>query len=81
MRQALSAYHDAEDLIQLGAYVAGTNPALDASIRVRPEILDFLRQDHNVTVPLDQTLARLEQLATRLDQPAAAQGLPVRKTK
>src|SRR5450631_4159887 len=27
LRQALSAYRDAEDLIQLGAYVAGTNPA------------------------------------------------------
>ena len=26
LRQALSAYRDAEDLIQLGAYVAGTNP-------------------------------------------------------
>lgn len=27
-RQALATYRDAEDLIQLGAYVAGSNPAL-----------------------------------------------------
>src|ERR1035437_6931202 len=46
IRSALSAYRDAEDLIQLGAYVAGSNPQLDASIRLRPELLDFLRQDH-----------------------------------
>src|SRR5271169_1281959 len=45
IRGALSAYRDAEDLIQLGAYVSGSNPQLDASIRLRPELLDFLRQD------------------------------------
>ena len=51
MRQALAAYRDAEDLIQLGAYVAGSNPQLDASIRLRPELIDFLRQDHGVSAP------------------------------
>jgi len=66
MRQALACYHDAEDLIQLGAYVAGTNPPLDASIRMRPEILDFLRQDHLAQSPLDETLKRLDELAARL---------------
>jgi FliI/YscN family ATPase len=78
LRQALSAYHDAEDLIQLGAYVAGTNPVLDTSIRVRPEILDFLRQDQTATCPIDQTLGRLEQLAAHLDQ--AAPKLPAKKS-
>jgi FliI/YscN family ATPase len=80
LRQALAAYHDAEDLIQLGAYVAGTNPSLDASIRVRPEILEFLRQDQTATVPIDQTLARLEQVAARLDQPAP-QNLAMKKAR
>ena len=46
LRQALAVYRDSEDLIQLGAYVAGSNPVLDASIRLRPEMLEFLRQDH-----------------------------------
>ena len=67
IRAALSAYHDAEDLIQLGAYVAGSNPQLDASIRLRPELLDFLRQDHLANSPLPETLSRLDQLAARLD--------------
>jgi FliI/YscN family ATPase len=67
IRGALSAYRDAEDLIQLGAYVAGSNPQLDASIRLRPELLDFLRQDHLANSPLPETLSRLEQLAARLD--------------
>jgi flagellar biosynthesis/type III secretory pathway ATPase len=76
IRAALSAYRDAEDLIQLGAYAAGTNPQLDASIRLRPELLDFLRQDHLTNSSLQETLSRLEQLAARLDAvptPAQAQ--------
>ncbi len=67
MRQALSAYRDAEDLIQLGAYVAGSNPQLDTSIRLRPELIAFLRQDNNVSVPLSETLSQMEELAKNLD--------------
>jgi flagellum-specific ATP synthase/type III secretion protein N (ATPase) len=71
----LAAYRDAEDLIQLGAYVAGTNAALDASIRMRPELIDFLRQDAHATSALPETLSRLEALAHRLDAvPAPAAG-------
>jgi FliI/YscN family ATPase len=82
MRGALSAYHDSEDLIQLGAYVAGSNSQLDASIRLRPELLDFLRQDHLTNSPLAETLSRLEQLAARLDvvpTPAQAQVQTVKR--
>jgi flagellum-specific ATP synthase len=68
VRAALAAYRDAEDLIQLGAYVSGTNPALDASIRLRPELLDFLRQDHTTHAAASETLARLEALAAKLEQ-------------
>jgi FliI/YscN family ATPase len=74
LRQALSAYRDAEDLIQLGAYVAGSNPVLDSGIRLRPELLEFLRQDHMATAPIQETLARLADLAARLE--SGAQNLP-----
>ena len=70
LRQALAAYREAEDLIQLGAYVSGTNPALDASIQLRPELLEFLRQDHATKSSLAETLARMEELAARLALPA-----------
>jgi FliI/YscN family ATPase len=76
LRQALSAYRDAEDLIQLGAYVAGSNAVLDAGIRLRPELLDFLRQDHMATSPIQETLARLADLAARLE--SGAQNLPAK---
>ena len=67
LRQALSAYREAEDLIQLGAYVAGTNAALDASIQLRPELLDFLRQEHPTQSGIEETLTRMEALSRRLE--------------
>jgi len=76
LRQALSAYRDAEDLIQLGAYVAGSNPALDVSIQLRPELLEFLRQDHAADAALPETLARMEDLASRLAPPAPPAKVP-----
>jgi len=66
VREALATYQQAEDLIQLGAYVAGNNPRLDASIRVREGLLEFLRQDAHVSVPREETVSRLASLAAAL---------------
>lgn len=66
IRQALAVYSQAEDLIQLGAYTAGTNPQLDAAIRVRPQILEFLRQAPHDPSTREETLRRLGQMATAL---------------
>jgi flagellar biosynthesis/type III secretory pathway ATPase len=71
LREALSAYRDAEDLIQLGAYVAGSNPVLDASIQLRPELLSFLRQDREANSTFPETLAQMQQLAMRLQSGGA----------
>jgi FliI/YscN family ATPase len=66
LREALSTYEQAEDLIQLGAYVSGSNPKLDRSVQVRPEIVNFLRQDSETSVGLDETLSGLSRLAEKL---------------
>ncbi len=70
LRGALAAYRDAEDLIQLGAYVAGSNQELDNSIQLRPDLIDFLRQDHLASAPLPETLQKLDGLAKRLEPEA-----------
>jgi flagellum-specific ATP synthase len=72
MREALAAYHNAEDLIQLGAYVSGANPVLDSSIQLRSELLQFLRQDQAATANFDETITRMQDLALRLGTGAAA---------
>src|ERR1700733_15351002 len=55
IREALALYQQSADLIQLGAHVQGANPKLDQSIRLRPNILDFLRQDSDAHSEADET--------------------------
>ncbi|HXG32384.1 MAG TPA: FliI/YscN family ATPase [Bryobacteraceae bacterium] len=66
VREALAAYRQAEDLIQLGAYVAGTNPHLDAVLRARPQLVEFLRQEPSTKSSFQETLERLEAIAALL---------------
>jgi FliI/YscN family ATPase len=63
VREAMSAYQRSEDLINLGAYAAGSNPQIDRAIGLRPQLLDFLRQPSEVAAPIDDTLTRLIDLA------------------
>ncbi len=44
LKALLAAWRDAEDLINVGAYVKGSNPEIDTALRVRPAILKFLKQ-------------------------------------
>ncbi len=41
----MSKYREAEDLINIGAYAAGTNPAIDMAINMNPKLELFLKQD------------------------------------
>jgi FliI/YscN family ATPase len=66
VREAMAAYQQAEDLIQLGAYVSGTNPRLDTILRVRGDLLNFLRQEPSAKSPIQETLAGLAKLAAAL---------------
>jgi len=63
IREALAQYQSSEDLIQLGAYVSGSNPKLDTSIRARDNIMKFLRQTPDEKSKLDDTLASLSSIA------------------
>ena len=67
VREALAVYQQSADLIQLGAHVQGANPKLDQSIRTRPKILDFLKQDSESFTPLEETRARLFALASEMN--------------
>ncbi len=63
VRETLAQYQQSEDLINLGAYAAGSNTRLDAAIRLRPALLEFLRQTPDVAAPVEQTLQQLLMLA------------------
>jgi FliI/YscN family ATPase len=66
VRQALAALEESRDLIELGAYSAGSNKSLDAAIRMRPEINDFLRQDTSAGFSPAESLTRLQAIAANL---------------
>ncbi len=62
LRSLLAAHREAEDLIQIGAYQAGTNPTVDEAIRKMPAIKEFLIQPFNETSTMQQALEGLESL-------------------
>jgi flagellar biosynthesis/type III secretory pathway ATPase len=66
LRESLTAYQQAEDLVQLGAYVSGSNPRLDRTIQLRSQILQFLCQEAETSVPLDEALGGICSLAGKL---------------
>ena len=44
-RDLLAVYQKNQDLINIGAYQAGSNPKVDASIRANDPLMSFLRQN------------------------------------
>lgn len=61
-REVLSAHRDAADLIEVGAYAAGSNPRVDRAIACIEPLRQLLRQDPEERSPLPETLARLSKL-------------------
>jgi flagellar biosynthesis/type III secretory pathway ATPase len=63
VREALAVYQQSEDLINLGAYAAGSNQGLDTAVRLRPQLMQFLRQPADVAEPIEKTLHQLYALS------------------
>jgi len=63
IREAMATHQRAEDLINLGAYASGANPKLDAAIRLRPQLLEFLKQESDAHSSFGDTMGRLRELA------------------
>ncbi len=59
MRQVLSTYREAEDLVNIGAYVSGSNSEIDRALRVMPQIREFLKQDLFEATPFEEIEARM----------------------
>jgi flagellum-specific ATP synthase len=66
LREALGTYRDASDLIQVGAYVPGSDPRVDNALTLVPKIHAFLRQGMNERTPFGQSKARMQALLSNL---------------
>jgi flagellum-specific ATP synthase len=58
-RNTYSRYMKSRDLIQLGVYVAGSDPETDRSIVLYPELQRFLIQDMHEAATLPESLSQL----------------------
>ena len=66
LRAAMSAQRNAQDLIDVGAYVTGSNPLVDAAVAHSDEINAFLRQRMDDVTPYDEAWQRLQALVGTL---------------
>jgi len=68
-RQLLATHRDAEDLISIGAYVAGSDPAIDEACQLHTPLLQLLRQSGQTPASLDDSVAAINHA---LIQPTAS---------
>ncbi len=61
-RRLMAAWRDVRELVEVGAYAAGSDPVADVAIRLRPAIDTFLRQAPNQVVPIEQSWNELAAL-------------------
>jgi flagellum-specific ATP synthase len=66
LRHWLAAYRSHADVIAIGAYRAGSNPALDAAIRARAAIDRYLRQEPQERADRADSQTRLLQMVDQI---------------
>jgi flagellum-specific ATP synthase len=59
VRDVLATHAGAADLINIGAYVSGSNPAIDRAIRFMPRVKGLLRQGAGEKSSMAETLAAM----------------------
>lgn len=59
IKSLMSAYAEAEDLVNIGAYARGSNPRIDRALQYIEPINDFLRQSTDERGDLDEHISQL----------------------
>jgi len=62
LRETLARYNEAEDLINIGAYVTGSNPKIDDAIRKIDDVHTFLKQGTFENMDFDRTVSTLRSI-------------------
>ena len=62
LKQVLATYRKAEDLINIGAYVSGSNPKIDYAIEMFEKINSYLRQDIEETFAFQDSVDQMDLL-------------------
>jgi len=59
LRRHLATYEENRDLVLMGAYRSGADPEIDAAIAYHPAVMEYIRQDADTKVSLDEAVAEL----------------------
>jgi len=59
LRRHLATYEENRDLVLMGAYRPGADPAIDAAIAAHPAVMEYIRQGSDETVSLSDAIAEL----------------------
>jgi flagellum-specific ATP synthase len=59
-RKHLATYEKARDLVNIGAYISGSDPEIDDALRVMPALNKFLQQENKDVTSFEDTLTILE---------------------
>ncbi|MBU0579745.1 MAG: flagellar protein export ATPase FliI [Candidatus Margulisbacteria bacterium] len=62
LREVLARYNEAEDLVNIGAYVRGSNPKIDEALEKIDAVNEFLCQKTEEKFEFDETVAMLQNL-------------------
>lgn len=62
MKNVMATYHEAEDLINIGAYKAGSNPSIDYAIEKIEAVNEFLMQDVETKFTFEESVQMLQGL-------------------
>ena len=73
LREIYSTYIDAEDLINIGAFSAGSNKRIDGAVALIDRINGFLRQNTGEKSELKQTVNQMKTIAQRWDDMVGVQ--------
>jgi flagellum-specific ATP synthase len=64
LRRLLAAHRDVRELVEIGAYVPGSDPDADLALALMPRINAFLRQPVDAPTPTADTWAALRQIVS-----------------
>ncbi len=68
VKRLITIYTEMEDMINIGAYVPGSNPEVDVAIKIYPAIEQFLRQGMKEYSNADDAQRKLIELAAMIDK-------------
>ncbi len=66
IKRSMATYADSEDLINVGAYVMGSNPDIDTAIKLNKDIFNFITQDTHAKFEFEETFNQMQEITSKM---------------